>query len=113
MHLKKEAQAWIDKAVGETTFTYTDLYRYWRGWVDRGMPYTWAAKGSATFDREPGRATVKIRPGTAVIMPQFDTGGLGRYHTGIGLDGYYLPPATDGELWRGSCAGVAYMGMTP
>ena len=46
MHLKKEAQAWIDKAVGETTFTYTDLYRYWRGWVDRGMPYTWTAKGS-------------------------------------------------------------------
>ena len=112
MHLKKEAQKWIDKAVSGTAFRYIDLYRYWRGWVDRGMPYTWTAKGTQTFDKETGETRVDIRPGTTVITPRFDAGGIDRYHTGIGLHSDFVTPSVGGNWCSGSRAGLFEMGMT-
>ena len=72
MHLNKKGQARIDMTVKKATFTYTDLYKYRRGWTDRGMPYKWTARGSATFDGEHRQATITIKPGTHTITPRFD-----------------------------------------
>ena len=119
MHLKKEAQAWIDKAVSETTFTYTDLYRYWRGWVDRGMPYTWAAKGSVARGESNGDLyTAKIDINAAKVTPAFDPVGGSlpggdRYFTGIGLHSDFTPPSMGGNWCSGSRAGLFEVDTTP